>query len=392
MEHPAEFMRRELRPRTPPRLSNEDEACPVFYNVVSSTKMDPLSDLRNRTDRIDLMKMLTAYPNAEIKSGFGALIVRYMHSLAPEQELAPWLKPPAVTHLVFAGGALGSTGDASEEQARLSTHELRMGLYYTLGVRTNFHRFAVSNMVGSSTLGYNVDLARLHADNPRRSNYYPSLFPGLFWSYKHVFKDRDRIHDALLSMPRRRVELMEDDLIHLHRTENFGARDDSDDQIREQIRGMLDEYLPRVKHVIVLVFVGGGVVGLGLHNLAAAIEAFQDVNAVARNYRIDDDAVADAMRKRRASVRLDDKNQRMEETHNSYVAPFSQRAQRKLLEIAESVEDEEERKQRIKEVVQKELDKKRKKKNKKHKLDDGDAELEQFIVALEQLVVARRRG
>ena len=288
--------------------------------------------------------------NAEIKSGFGALIVRFMHSLRPEQELVPWLKAPAVTHLVFSSGALGSTGDASEEQARLSIHELRMVLYHTLGVRTNFRRFAVSNMVCSSSLGYNVDLARMYAENRTAAKFVPELFPGLFWTHPYRFKRR------------RKVELMEDDLVHLHRAENCAARHESDQAIRDQIRdsGMREAYLPQEKNLMVLVFAGGALVGLGMQGSEAATEAFQAVAAVAHRYRIEDAHMAELMKRRRASDRLADKNRRVSETYGDAAPKLSVRTALGLQLIVNTVEDDSERKLQIRQLLQEETRRRRK--------------------------------
>jgi TATA-box binding protein (TBP) (component of TFIID and TFIIIB) len=198
-----------------------------------------------------------------------------MHSLSPEQaRVGTLLKAAAVTHLIFSRGALGSTGNRSEDEARMATHELRLVLYYSLGMRTNFRRFAVSNMVCSSSLGYNIDLAKLHADFQTSSNYFPDLFPGLFFYYKYVFKDRVELHEAALAPDadpseacgtgQRKVQLIENDLLQLHWNTSASARGSSEDAIRSEVKGLLETYLPRSKFLVVLVFVRGKTVGLGV--------------------------------------------------------------------------------------------------------------------------------
>lgn len=368
----AEYMKQHLKPVIQPLLADTVDPCPVFYNVVSNVKLDLPYPLR-------LLRVMSL-PNAEIKSGFGAAILRYIHSLTKDQAKVPQLKSSSVTHLCFAKGALGSTGNRSEDEARLGCHEFRLLLYTTFGVKTNFRRFTIPNMVCSSSLGYCINLAKMHAADQVNTDYYPDLFPGLFYYYKYasalrsillitlrfVYKDRQVIHQRLTASTTasagRKVKLLEEDLIQLHRTTTTGvSKDASDEAIRAQVKNMLDSYLPKFKYIVVLVFIRGKVVGLGPQDRQAATEAFKHVAEVSKQFRIEDNDTAEFLRRRKAQDRLMDKNEMLEEKQRvSYVNPFSRDAQRKMDEIANRIEDETERKARIKKLLEEELSSKKK--------------------------------
>ena len=364
-ESPASYMRRNLKPVKQPQLANSTDPCPVFYNVVSNVKLDPPGPQ-------PLLKLLSLYPNAEIKSGFGAAILRFMHTLNKDQCLVPQLKPSSVTHLCFAKGALGSTGNRSVDEARLGCHEFRMSLYSTFGIRTNFRRFTIPNMVCSSSLGYCVDLAKMWTGDRFNRSYFPELFPGLFLCYKHVYPERQAIHQNLLEgdseYGHKKVQLLEDDLIQLHKNSKSTSKNESEEALRSQIKGMLDSYLPKFKCVMVLVFVEGKVVGLGVHDQEIGKEAFKYAARMTKDYIISEDQVAEYKKKRKAQNRLERKNKVMQgaETRVNYSRPFSKDARKKLEQIVNTVEDEREKEEQIKQVLEDD----KKKKTKKRVIDE----------------------
>ena len=57
----AAFLRHHLRPVSQPHLADDRGVCPVFHNVVSSTKMEPL-DASGRPAPIRLLRLLQACP------------------------------------------------------------------------------------------------------------------------------------------------------------------------------------------------------------------------------------------------------------------------------------------------------------------------------------------
>jgi TATA-box binding protein (TBP) (component of TFIID and TFIIIB) len=348
LDDPVSFMRNQLRPVVQESLMDENNLIPVFYNVVSNAKLDPL--LNGRPTVLPIQDMINRFQNAELKQGFGALIFRMMHTLSKDQERLQGLKESSVTHLCFSKGALGSTGNRSRDEALYSCHEFRMLLYMTYNIRTNLRRFTIPNMVCSSALGHCVNLAQMHAEDQVKTDYEPDLFPGLFFYYKYVFKKREGIHAQ--------VKLSEDDLVQLHRHSSSSSRNESEDVIRSQVRGMLDSYLPKYKYVMVLVFIGGKLVGLGVDDQEIAEEAFKYVGSVAARYKITDREATELKKRRKAQYRLVDKDDFMEEVRINYIQPFSKEARRKIDKL--SIEDEETRKARIREILIEERGKKKK--------------------------------
>ena len=153
-------------------LAGREKIQAVYYNAVANVKLDP------QPSPIPLLKLTREFqPNAEIKRGFGACIARFSHSLDKYQVHGKNLKPSSVTHLCFGTGALGSTGNRSPQEARTAWHEFRLKLHQQMGIRTDFRRFIITNMVCSTTLGFCVDLARMHAEDPDNRSYEPEVFP-----------------------------------------------------------------------------------------------------------------------------------------------------------------------------------------------------------------------
>lgn len=391
---PAEYMRKHLKPIEQPLLANVSDPCAVIYNLVTNVQLDPERPLR-------LLKIQSLFPCTEMKSSFGAAILRFVRSLSKDQSLVPKLKAPSVTHLCFSKGALGSTGNRSEDEARLGCHEFRLLLYYNFGIRTNFRRFSVPNMVCSSSLDYKINLAAMYAENQVNTDFYPTLFPGLFYYYRYEYKDRQTIHQTLASgdsvkQPvNRKVTLLEDDLMHLHRHSNSTTRNESEEVVREQVRNMLNNYLPKYIYIVVLVFTGGKVVGLGPQDIQAANEAFKHVSEVAKSYRISDKEAAEFLKRKKAQDRVADKNKMLNKTNTTttangnkinYSNPLSKDLRKKMAQIANTVEDEALRKERVQKLLQEDLMKRHasktsasaaveesaKKKKKKSKEDDED--------------------
>lgn len=355
IDDPVAFMQANLRPIVQESLKDENNLIPVFYNVVSNAKLDPL--LNGRPVNLPILDMLNRFLNPELKQGFGALIFRMMHTLTKDQERLAGLDESATTHLCFQKGALGSTGNRSRDEALHACHEFRMALYMTYGIRTNLRRFTIPNMVCSSALGHSVNLAQMYAENQFATDFEQDLFPGLFFYYKYVFKKREGIHAQ--------VKLSEDDLVQLHKHSSSSSKNATDDVIRAQVRGMLDSYMPKHKYITVLVFTGGKLVGLGVDDQEIAEEAFKYVGSVAARYKISDREAAELKKRRKAQFRSMDKDDFMEEIRINYMQPFSKEARKKIDKL--SFENEEERKAHIKQILTEERENKKKKGQKQRK-------------------------
>lgn len=394
------YMREHLVPVIQPMLANEGRPCAVYYNVVSNVKLDP-------SEPLPLLSMTYKYPNSEIKSGFGAVIMRFIRTMSKEQHKVPLLKPSAVTHLVFANGALGSTGNRSEEEARLGCHECRMSLYASLGIRTNFRRFTVPNRVCSASLGHGVDLPRMSADDQVSRHYHPDLFPGLFFRYKHVYPERQAFYREAASG--RKVQLLEEDLAQLQKPTNAvperrrveGASADSvalneEETKRSEMKELLDKYLPRSKNIMVLVFSSGRMVVLGSDEEHVGTSAFDYVAEVAKDYAVEfkkPGPGGKTRQKRMAQVKVEEKREAIKRLRVNYANPFSKETRIRIQEVTETVEDEIERKNRIKEILTEEKTSRKKRKKRSSEEDDmedlaegagmDDDELEEFALQVE---------
>jgi TATA-box binding protein (TBP) (component of TFIID and TFIIIB) len=374
---PQEFMRRHLAHPEIPYLVPGPYPLPVYHNVVSNAKLNP-------AEPIPLLKLLAALsPNCEHKQSFGAIIVRYMHQLTESQRLIEDLKLHAVTHLCFGTGALGSTGNRSKDEARLSGHEFRMELYNKLGIETDFWRFTIPNMVGSADLGHSVDLAALHAAAPQERSYDPDLFPGVFMTYTYVHQDRMAVRESVIGKAnttvRRKVQFVEGDFEQFQKRKAVSAapergaamasskkpRQSEEDRHFVELQARRENFFRDKKEVVALVFKKGNVVLLGVNDMEISAKAMQYVAEIAARFKPTPEKEAEwaAAKKQQAQKSLSEKTEAIKEVHVNYRAPLSETAGFRISELANKQLDKEAYSRALMSILKEEkINKKRKKK------------------------------
>ena len=406
-----------------PELDPAQGCLYTSQNVVSNFMMDP--EVRDEEGNyhpqpIPLMPLLKAsYPHAEHKPSFGAGIFRSMQPLKEEQLAIAELKHDSVTHLSFTTGSAGSTGSASEEQAIRFCQHLRLDLKRKLGIHTNFRRFNIPNRVCTASLGFSVDLARMHAASPTTRPYWPALFPGLFFYYDHFYTDRTAIHNNILGSNRqakRRLTIVEGDLEQLQHSMHHGpvssearaaavraaaewnskedATDDPEmDQDKKDVAAALNIYLPLYERAVVLVFTDGNMVGLGIKNLQLGRDAFRAVAEVAKGYKLTkeqkmefEQQTSGQGKKRKSQARLQAKTKALNEVYINMRKPLSSEGLKKLEEITTNVKDPDKRNEEIKRLAEEERTKKKKKRKSGRGAngEDFDDEFQEAMEAAEK--------
>ncbi len=290
-------MLRHLRPVPEEQLADENFPFPVCRNVVSNCKLDPAQTIR-------LLRWLAHMPNAQIKSRFGAGIAPFTQALEPEQVGVLNLKPSSMTHLAFSTGALSGAGNRSDAEALLGAHKYRLTFYHTMPEhenRTNFRRWTIPNRVFTSALPYQLDLARMYASDTIRHCYEPDLFPGLFRRVLYTYDTHADYARRRIAAPVR-SHILETDLVAppitaaMLASGSFTAgqlvfgdsahQDGGGGSVVPIAQHILDTYLPKEKWLAVLLFHSGRCVGLGISSQEEANYAFQDVERVARAFRV----------------------------------------------------------------------------------------------------------
>lgn len=380
----------------------------------------------NPPEPVALMPLTMAFqPCAETKRGFGAAIIRHQHSLDVYQMNVKNLKPSSSTGLLFPRGAYGLTGSRSPAEARTATHEFRIRLFDVMGIRTDFNRFIITNMVCSTSLGFSVDLARMHAEHPNNSAYEPLLFPGLFYTVKQVYTDRLMLHQRVsgsIETVQRRLCLNQEDLLQLqaltgtsgeqqHQQPQPAASSTVDltpaeakalemEASLKRLQSRLENFIPSSKLLMILVFRHGNIVGLGVNDRTLDSEAFAEVAKIALRFRIDEPANAPragrgsrtrraasgrgnndedgedlatrapgaAKRKPEAQQRLAEKTRAIDEIHNQSKArqrqprSISDQAQIEMRQATETIADPELRRAKIREILDRDKKVKRRRK------------------------------
>lgn len=425
----AAFLEASLVHPAIPTLSPDKGTLYTSQNVVSNLMLDPEKRDENGNFvpcAIELMKLLKAsYTTAEHKQSFGAGIFRFIQPLKEEQMAVSELKPDSVTHLGFATGALGSTGNTSTEQAIYFCQLYRLDLHAKLGLYTSFRRFNIPNTVCTTSLGYPIDLARMHSAAPTKRPYFPDIFPGLFFYYEHVHEDRTAIYNKVRGTShraKRRLCLVEGDLEQFQNSLHHGpvssearaaAIDaasnrnldslDADDPILRDVALAFNTYLPLEEKAVVLVFTGGNMVGLGIKNAQLGQDAFRCVTEIAKEFRLSPEKEKEFYeqqkqgsgsggKKRKSQARLKEKNKVLNEGAYNYRNPISKDGLKELERINLTVADEKERNDKIRQLMIEEA--KRKGKGKKRKSatgldDDGfdDEELQEIAAEVTSSVV-----
>ena len=398
-----------------PRIEELHSGEGVLYctqNVVSNMMLDPEGFDENGNlvpQQIPLMKLLNAsQPYSEHKQSFGAAIVRFITPLTEEQHQVPEAKQPANTNLCFGTGALGSTGNRSKEEAIYANHCFRLHIERSLGIKTSFRRFNIPNTVCTTSLGYPINLAKMHAAAPLQRPYYPDVFPGLFFFYNHVYEDRTAFYEKVIgsNLPaKKRLCLVEGDLEQFQNSLHHGpvsadaraaaiaaassrniSERKADDPVVKEVQAAFTSYLPPKEKLALLVFGGGNVVGLVFNNPQVGQEAFRSVMEVAREFRLSEEEAAQfyeqqktANKKKKSQSRVKAKASVLEESFNiNYRKQISEDGIKRIGEIVNRVEDEVDRQRQIQGVLKEEASKK-KKRGAKRREDEIDEEFAGII-------------
>jgi len=399
-----------------PRIEELHSGDGILYttqNVVSNMMLDPegYDEEGNLVpQQIPLMKLLNAsHPAAEHKQSFGAAIVRFITPLTADQHQVPEAKQPANTNLCFGTGALGSTGNRSKEEAIYANHCFRLHIERTLNIKTSFRRFNIPNTVCTTSLGYPINLAKMHAAAPLQRPYYPDVFPGLFFFYNHVYEDRTAFYEKVMgsNLPaKKRLCLVEGDLEQFQNALHHGpvsadaraaaiaaassrnlSERKADDPVVKEVQAAFENYLPPKERIAVLVFGGGNIVGLVFNNPQVGQEAFRKVMEVAKEFKLSDEEAAQfyeqqktASKKKKSQTRVKAKASVLDESFNiNYRKQISEDGIKKIGEIVNKVEDEQDRQRQIQKVLKEEAIKKKKRGAKRK---GGDAEEDDDLAGL----------
>ena len=90
------------------------------------------------------------------------------------------IKEPKATGLVFASGKMVCTGARSEESARIASRKFARTIQ-KLGFPVSFTQFKIQNVVGTSNIGFALDLEKISNIQANMSTYEPEIFPGLIY-------------------------------------------------------------------------------------------------------------------------------------------------------------------------------------------------------------------
>lgn len=97
-----------------------------------------------------------------------------------------WMQSPRSSALVFQKGRAVVVGATNETMALLAGIRLYRMLK-TQVPELKFRNFAVTNLLATGHFGVPIDLHRLAAEHPLRTNFQPSLFPGLSFDVPHPY-------------------------------------------------------------------------------------------------------------------------------------------------------------------------------------------------------------
>lgn len=90
------------------------------------------------------------------------------------------LREPKTTALVFASGKMVCTGAKNEEASRTASRKYAR-IIQKLGFPVSFSSFTIQNIVGSSDVGFPIDLELIANKHNAYCSYEPEVFPGLVY-------------------------------------------------------------------------------------------------------------------------------------------------------------------------------------------------------------------
>ena len=90
------------------------------------------------------------------------------------------LREPKTTALVFASGKMVCTGAKNEEASRTAARKYAR-IIQKLGFPVSFSNFTIQNIVGSSDVGFPIDLELISNKHSAYCSYEPEVFPGLVY-------------------------------------------------------------------------------------------------------------------------------------------------------------------------------------------------------------------
>lgn len=90
------------------------------------------------------------------------------------------LREPKTTALIFASGKMVCTGAKTEEDSKTASRKYAR-IVQKLGFQVTFSNFTIQNIVGSSDVGFPIDLEYISNNHSAYCSYEPEVFPGLVY-------------------------------------------------------------------------------------------------------------------------------------------------------------------------------------------------------------------
>lgn len=131
---------------------------PLVQNIMSTVNLGCKLDLKNIALRC---RNVEYNPHR-----FPALIMR--------------LREPRTTALIYSSGKMVVTGSKSEIESKTASRKFAR-IIQKLGYDAKLIDFQIQNVVGSTDMGYNLNLEMLQITHYLFTCYEPELFPGLIY-------------------------------------------------------------------------------------------------------------------------------------------------------------------------------------------------------------------
>jgi len=96
------------------------------------------------------------------------------------------VKTEEETFLIYASGKIVSVGGKSVKSGEKAVRKLVQEFNEVCGVPCELVDFRVTNLVGSTSLGYKIRLDEMYEANRRNCTWEAELFPGLKFRYKFL--------------------------------------------------------------------------------------------------------------------------------------------------------------------------------------------------------------
>ncbi|KRX10821.1 hypothetical protein PPERSA_00991 [Pseudocohnilembus persalinus] len=136
----------------------ENDLYPKLQNIVATV---------NLCCKLDLQQIAISARNTEYNpKRFAAVIMR--------------LRDPKTTALIFSSGKMVCTGAKTEQESNRGARKYAK-IIKKLGFNVKFTEFKIQNIVGSTDVGFPINLDNLEHDHKKFVSYEPEIFPGLIY-------------------------------------------------------------------------------------------------------------------------------------------------------------------------------------------------------------------